>query len=93
MPVCTRGGYPIGTVLPAWNLICAHVYRFKMGWRKTGIWIVHAGLILLLLGELVSGLVQRDFQMRLDEEARRKNFSGEQPPGRARDHRHDGREL
>jgi hypothetical protein len=28
---------------------------------------VHAGLILLLLGELVSGLVQREFQMRLNE--------------------------
>jgi hypothetical protein len=67
------GGYLIGTVLLL-NLICAHIYRFKMGWRKTGIWIVHAGLILLLLGELVSGLVQREFQMRLDE-GEGKNYS------------------
>ena len=45
-----------------------------MGWRKTGIWIAHAGLILLLLGELVSGLVQQDYQMRLDE-GETKNYS------------------
>ncbi|HEY5228179.1 MAG TPA: cytochrome c biogenesis protein ResB [Opitutaceae bacterium] len=67
------GGYLIGSVLLL-NLLCAHVYRFKLGWRKTGIWIVHAGLILLLLGELVSGLVQREFQMRLDE-GESKNYS------------------
>jgi hypothetical protein len=60
------GGYMIGGLLLA-NLLSAHIYRFKLGWRKTGIWITHAGLILLLLGELVSGLVQQDFQMTLDE--------------------------
>jgi hypothetical protein len=60
------GGYLIGGLLLI-NLLSAHIYRFKMGWRKTGIWIAHAGLILLLLGELISGLVQQDFQMTLDE--------------------------
>jgi hypothetical protein len=45
-----------------------------MGWRKSGIWITHAGLILLLLGELVSGLVQRDFQMTLGS-GETKNYS------------------
>jgi hypothetical protein len=45
-----------------------------MGWNKAGIWIAHAGLILLLVGELVSGLVQRDYQMRLDE-GETKNYS------------------
>jgi hypothetical protein len=58
------GGYTIGCLLLV-NLISAHVYRFRMGWKKSGIWLTHAGLILLLLGELVSGLVQRDFQMTL----------------------------
>jgi hypothetical protein len=60
------GGYLIGGVLLA-NLIFAHAVRFRMGWRKAGIWIAHAGLILLLLGELASGLLQKDFQMRIDE--------------------------
>jgi hypothetical protein len=67
------GGYLIGGLLLV-NLVSAHTYRFRMGWRKSGIWITHAGLILLLLGELVSGLVQQDFQMRLDE-GETKNFS------------------
>jgi hypothetical protein len=67
------GGYLIGGLLLA-NLISAHVYRFRMGWGKAGIWITHVGLILLLLGELVSGLVQQDFQMRLDQ-GETKNYS------------------
>jgi hypothetical protein len=67
------GGYAIGGLLLA-NLIAAHTHRFRMGWRKSGIWITHAGLILLLLGELVSGLVQRDFQMSLGE-GETKNYS------------------
>lgn len=67
------GGYLIGGLLLV-NLVSAHLYRFKAGWRKSGIWIAHAGLILLLLGELASGLLQRDYQMRLDE-GETKNYS------------------
>ena len=67
------GGYLIGGLLLA-NLVCAHAYRFRRGWAKAGIWIAHAGLILLLVGELVSGLVQQDYQMRIDE-GQTKNFS------------------
>jgi hypothetical protein len=67
------GGYLIGGLLLV-NLLSAHAYRFRTGWRKTGIWITHAGLILLLVGQIVSGLVQQDFQMRLDE-GETKNYS------------------
>jgi hypothetical protein len=67
------GGYLIGGLLLL-NLVSAHVYRFKAGWRKSGIWMAHAGLILLLVGEIVSGLVQEDYQMRLDE-GETKNYS------------------
>src|ERR1039458_2092791 len=48
------GGYTIGGLLLV-NLLCAHAYRFRRGWGKAGIWTAHAGLILLLVGELVSG--------------------------------------
>src|SRR3954467_1344713 len=58
------GGYAVGGLLLA-NLIAAHVYRFAFTWRKIGIQLTHAGLILLLLGELLSGLWQRDSHMRL----------------------------
>ena len=67
------GGYLIGGFLLI-NLVSAHIYRFKAGWKKSGIWITHVGLILLLVGELVSGLVQQDDQMRLDE-GETKNYS------------------
>jgi hypothetical protein len=60
------GGYLIGGFLLV-NLISAHVYRFKLTWRKSGIFLTHAGLILLLIGELLTGLWQEEFQLRLKE--------------------------
>jgi hypothetical protein len=60
------GGYFIGGLLLL-NLITAHVCRFKLSWKKSGILLTHAGLILLLVGELLTGLWQEEFQMRLDE--------------------------
>ena len=60
------GGYFIGGLLFI-NLVAAHVYRFKFAWRKSGIFLTHLGLILLLVGELLTGLWQQDFQMRLEE--------------------------
>jgi len=67
------GGYTIGGLLMI-NLIAAQVYRFKLNWRKSGIYLAHAGLILLLAGELFTGLWQDEYQMRLDEGETR-NFS------------------
>ncbi len=58
------GGYVVGGLLLA-NLIAAHVWRFAFTWRKAGIFLAHAGLIVLLVGELLSGLWQEDFTMRL----------------------------
>ncbi len=60
------GGYLIGGLLLI-NLVVSHIYRFKLSWKKAGITITHAGLILLLIGELVTALYQEDFQMRMDE--------------------------
>jgi hypothetical protein len=59
------GGYLLGGALLA-NLVTAHATRFRLSWRKSGIWLTHAGLILLLIGEGLSGLLQRDGQVRLD---------------------------
>jgi hypothetical protein len=67
------GGYLIGGLLFI-NLISAHIYRFKLNWKKSGIFLVHFGLIFLLVGELLSGLWQEDFHMRLDE-GQTSNFS------------------
>jgi len=62
------GGYFIGGLLLI-NLVAAHVYRFRLEWKKAGIQLTHAGLIVLLLGELLSGLLQVESQMRIEEGA------------------------
>ncbi|MES1194266.1 MAG: ResB protein required for cytochrome C biosynthesis, partial [Opitutus sp.] len=68
------GGYFIGGLLLI-NLVAAHVYRFKFEWRKLGIQLTHAGLIRLLVGELISGLLQVESQMRLEEGAPGSHYS------------------
>lgn len=60
------GGYTIGGLLLA-NLAAAFAFRFKFTWRRTGIAFAHLGLIVLLLGELLTGLWQRDYRLRLDQ--------------------------
>ena len=67
------GGYTVGGLLLL-NLVGAHVYRFHFSWRKSGIWLTHIGLIVLLVGELLTGLWQRDYHLRLSE-GETKNYS------------------
>jgi hypothetical protein len=67
------GGYLVGSVLLI-NLIAAHAARFKFSWRKSGIWLLHSGLILLLLGQLFTSLFQEESQMRLNQ-GETKNFA------------------
>ena len=58
------GGYLIGIVLLV-NLITAHITRFTLTWRKSGIFMVHAGLILLLLGQLFTDMFATEGALRL----------------------------
>lgn len=58
------GGYLIGGLLLV-NLVAAHLYRFKFSWRKSGILLTHAGLILLLVGQFLTGLLQQESTMQL----------------------------
>jgi hypothetical protein len=67
------GGYALGGMLLI-NLVFAHFERFKPQWRKAGISLTHAGIVLLLLGELFTGLFSEESHMRLDEGGT-KNFS------------------
>ncbi len=60
------GGYLVGGLLLL-NLVAAHIYRFHFTWKKFGIWLAHFGVILLLIGELLSGLWQEDYAMRIAE--------------------------
>jgi hypothetical protein len=60
------GGALVGLVLVA-NLSAALVRRFEFNPRKFGLWVVHAGLILLVAGEFVTGAFQVDTRMTIEE--------------------------
>lgn len=59
------GGYLLGGLLFI-NLIAAHVTRFKLSWKKSGIFLVHFGLILLLVSELLTDILAVESQMPVD---------------------------
>ena len=63
-PVFPGGGL-VGLVLFV-NLIAAQFARLERSWRKAGLWVVHFGLILLFLGEFVTGFFQVESQMAID---------------------------
>jgi hypothetical protein len=66
IPLILPGGYLIGTMLLA-NLVCAHIYRFQLSAKKIGIQITHAGVILLLVGQLVTDMMSRETQIHFSE--------------------------
>lgn len=63
MPVFP-GGHLIGGVLLL-NLVAAHAKRFRWAWRKLGIHLTHAGLIIMLAGGLFTDLFAVESHMRL----------------------------
>jgi hypothetical protein len=67
------GGYTVGTTLLI-NLITALFTRFRFSWKKAGVLMIHFGVISLLIGELVSSMMQVDSNMAIDEGAT-KNYS------------------
>jgi hypothetical protein len=60
------GGYLLGTLLLI-NLIVAHFTRFKWTWSKSGIFLTHIGIMLLLLGQLVTDKFARETIMSFRE--------------------------
>ena len=60
------GGYLIGGVLLL-NLIASQLRRFTFTASKIGLWMVHVGLILLLLGQLLTDLLSRESTLHLRE--------------------------
>lgn len=66
VPVPMPGGYFLGTALLV-NLVAAHFTRFKWGWKKSGIFLTHIGVIALLVGQLATDLLSRETQLRFAE--------------------------
>jgi len=67
------GGYLVGGLLLI-NLVTAHFKRFRLSREKIGIWMVHVGLILLLLGQLLTDILSRESMLHL-REGQAKNYS------------------
>ena len=65
IPVAPGGGL-VGAVLMV-NLAAAQVKRLELSWRKAGLWIIHAGLIVLFVGEFVTSIFQVDMQLAIEE--------------------------
>jgi hypothetical protein len=66
-------GYLVGGLLLI-NLVTAHVKKFKFTRKKAGIWLVHFGIILLLLGQLLTDVLSRESSLHL-REGEAKNYS------------------
>ena len=60
------GGYLVGPLLIV-NLVCAHLRYFRLSWRKAGIALIHVGVVLLLVGQLLTNLLQEESYMTIDE--------------------------
>src|SRR5438552_35754 len=67
------GGYFIGGVLLV-NLLAAHAKRFKFTKKKIGIFVIHAGIVLLILGQFATDLLSKEAGMRLYQ-GETKNYS------------------
>ena len=66
LPILLPGGYLLGVLLLV-NLVCGHIYRFEFSWKKSGIQLAHAGIIVLLVGQLSTDLLSRELQMEFSE--------------------------
>jgi len=66
IPIILPGGSLIGTLLLV-NLLAAHIYRFQFSVKKIGIQIVHAGVILLLVGQLATQIFANESQISFAE--------------------------
>jgi len=66
LPLILPGGYLIGVTLLL-NLVAAHIYRFQFSVGKIGIQLAHAGVILLLVGQLTTDMLAHESQISFTE--------------------------
>jgi len=62
IPMILPGGSLIGALLLV-NLLAAHIYRFQFSVKKIGIQFVHAGVILFLVGQLLTERFAKESQI------------------------------
>lgn len=62
------GGLTLGVLLFI-NLVAAHAATFKLSWKRAGMIVTHLGVLLLLVGEFVTGALAEEGNMSIDEGA------------------------
>lgn len=58
------GGYLLGTILLI-NLLAAHLRFYKPGKKKFGIMLIHLGIVLMLVGQMVTDALSRESAIHL----------------------------
>jgi hypothetical protein len=66
VPPVFPGGYTLGFSLLL-NLIAAHIHRFQWSGKKVGIHLTHAGIVLLLVGQLATDMLSRESFVSFEE--------------------------
>ena len=67
------GGYLVGTLLLI-NLLAAYIQRFKWSKQKAGVYISHTGIITLLVGQIITDVLQEESFVHM-ERGDRRNYS------------------
>jgi len=65
-PLPIPGGYLLGGLLIL-NLSAAYIVRFQWSAKKAGIQLIHLGIILLLIGQLVTQAIQEESRMQINK--------------------------
>lgn len=60
------GGWLLGGLLLA-NLLAAHAVRFRLNWKRSGILLIHSGLVVMMVSELITGLFAVEGRMTIEE--------------------------
>jgi len=59
-------GYLIGFTMLV-NLLSAHLVRFRMSWKRAGIFLIHSGFVLLMVSEFITGEASVEAKMYLQK--------------------------
>ncbi len=60
------GGYLLGGMLLI-NLVAAHFRYYRPGWKRIGIVLIHAGIVLLIVSGFLTSALQQESGMWIDE--------------------------
>src|SRR5579871_3457483 len=62
------GGWLLGGLLLV-NLLAAHAVRFRFALKRAGVLVLHTGLVILMLSEVVTGVYGTEGRMTIEEGA------------------------